>query len=96
MDPGTPGARIDKWRTNLRGAWLIMIDGTEVTAITDAQAAFARISSTGRPNCTLVLSHPDISPNISNCGLLIMATEDFSQITHNHLNPVSTFSTLAQ
>jgi hypothetical protein len=86
MDPGTPSARIDKWRTNLHGAWLILIDDIKVTTITDAQAAFAHISSTNRPNCMLVLSHPNISPNISNCGLPIMATEDFSQFTHNQLN----------
>jgi hypothetical protein len=78
MDPGTPSTRIDKLRTNLHGTWLILIDSTKVTTITDAQAAFACVSSTGRPDRTLVLSHPDISPNISNRGLSIMATDDFS------------------
>jgi hypothetical protein len=86
IDPGTPGARIDKWRKNLRGAWLILIDHTKVTTITDAQAAFARFSHTNRPDCTLFLSHPDISPNMSNCGLPKLATVDFSQFTHNQLN----------
>jgi hypothetical protein len=36
MDPGTPGARIDKWRTQLRGAWLISIAGTPVLTSEEA------------------------------------------------------------
>jgi hypothetical protein len=46
MDPGTPGAKVDKWWTHLRGAWLISIVGMPVHTVHDAQAAFASLSGT--------------------------------------------------
>jgi hypothetical protein len=86
MDPGTPGAKVDKWRTHLRGAWLTLIAGTPVHTIADTQAAFASLSGTNVLDCTLVFSHPEISPDILNRGVPIMSREDFSQFTHDQLN----------
>jgi hypothetical protein len=37
MAPGTPGAKVDRWRVNLRGAWLIKIGTTVVSTISEAQ-----------------------------------------------------------
>ena len=85
IDPSTPTARIDRWRTHLRGAWLISIDGTPVRNVAGVEAALVRPHSPPSP-CTLVFSHPDISPDISNRGLPIMSKEDFSQFTHDQLN----------
>ena len=85
IDPSTPAARIDRWRTHLRGAWLISVDGTPVHNVTDVEAALARQHSPTSP-CTLVFSHPEISPDISSRGLPIMSKEDFSQFTHDQLN----------
>ncbi len=73
MEPSTPGAKVDKWRTHLRGAWLISIDGIEVSTIAATQEAFAWLSETSHHTCTLVLSHPHISPDISNRGVPIMS-----------------------
>ncbi len=86
MAPSTPGARIPRWRTCLRGAWLIEIDGTPVSTIKDAQATFARLASHKTPSCTLLFSHPEVTPDISNKGIPIMSTSDFSQLTHDQLN----------
>jgi hypothetical protein len=86
MAPSTPGARVPRWRTRLRGAWLININGTPVSLISDAQAVFHQLSATCAPTCTLLFSHPEITPDISNKGLPIMSTSDFSQLTHNQLN----------
>jgi hypothetical protein len=84
MDTSTPGARIDKWRSQLRGAWLIIsIAGTPVHTFEEAQTAFASLS------CTLLFSHPEISPDISNRGVPIMSRSNFtnfSQYTHDQLN----------
>ena len=33
IDPGTPGARIPRWRTRIRGAWLIKINGTRINTL---------------------------------------------------------------
>jgi hypothetical protein len=86
MAPSTPGACIPQWRTRPQGAWLIQINGTTVSSIRDAQAIFACLASERTPTCTLLFSHPEITPNILNKGLPIMAKSDFSQFTHDQLN----------
>jgi len=86
MAPSTPGARVPRWRTRLRGAWLISINGTTVASITDAQAVFQQLSDVNSPGCTLLFSHPEIPPDISNKGLPVMSPSDFSQFTHDQLN----------
>ncbi len=83
MDPGTPGAKVDRWRTQLRGAWLVLIAVTPISTVTEAQAAFASLSGNNVLDCMLVFSHPKISPNISNRGVPIMSKEDFSQYMHD-------------
>jgi hypothetical protein len=83
MAPSTPDAPIPRWRTRIRGAWLITINGTPVSSISDAQAVFQQLSATRAPTCTLLFSHPEITPDISNKGLPIMSASNFSQFTHN-------------
>jgi hypothetical protein len=86
MAPRTPGARIPCWRTSIHGAWLININGTPVLLILDAQAVFQQLSATRAPTCTLLFFHPEITPDISNKGLPIISSSDFSQFTLNQLN----------
>jgi hypothetical protein len=86
MAPSTPGAQIPHWRTRIRGVWLITINGTSVSSISDAQGVFQQLSATGAPSCTLLFSHSEITPDISNKGLLILSSSDFSQFTHDQLN----------
>jgi hypothetical protein len=80
MAPGTPSARIARWRTHIRGAWLIQVDGTPVTSISEAKAVFTRLSHSNTPRCTLLFSHPEVNPDISNKGLPVMSTSDFLAI----------------
>jgi hypothetical protein len=86
MAPSTPGAYIPRWRTRLRSTWLIQIDDTPVNSIDDTNAMFEQLSTQRAPTCTLLFSHPEITPEISNKGLPIMSKSDFSQFTHNQLN----------
>ena len=86
MAPSTPGAHVPRWWTRIRGAWLININGTPVSTISDAQRVFHELSMDGSPSCTLLFSHPEVKPNISNKGLPIMSTSNFSQYTHDQLN----------
>ena len=89
MDAGTPGAKIDKWRTRLRGAWLESINGTTVSSVAEARAAFRSLSGPHVSDCTLLFRHPEVSPDISNRGVPIMSRNDFSnfsQFTHDQLN----------
>ncbi len=86
MDPSTPGACIPCWHARIRGAWLIEIDGTCVTTIADAQNVFCCLADANSCGCTLLFSHPELTPDISTTGLPIMSKSDFSQLTHNQLN----------
>jgi hypothetical protein len=37
MVPSTPGTRVPRWRTRLRGAWLLSVNGTPVQQLADVQ-----------------------------------------------------------
>jgi len=40
MDKGSPGARIDKWRSRIRGTWLVSIGDMVVSTLAEAHSAF--------------------------------------------------------
>ncbi len=86
MVPGTPGARIPRWRTQIRGAWLIAIDGTQLTTLADAQSIFCCLSHDHSRGCTLLFLHPEITPDIVTSSLPIMSKSDFPQLAHDQLN----------
>ncbi len=89
MDPGTPGARVDRWRTQLRGASLVSIAGVPVHTVEEAEAALTTLSGPSLLDCTLVFCHPKVFPDISNRGVPIMSRDDFaqfSQLTNDQLN----------
>ena len=86
IDRSTPGSRIPRWRTRLRGAWLIKINGISVSTIAAAQDVFRQISHANISRCSLLFSHPETPPDISSSGLPIMSKSDFSQLTHDQLN----------
>ncbi len=83
MTPSTPGAKIPRWRSRLKGAWLIKIGDNIVTTIEDAQLAFARESTTNPGHITLLFSHPEVCPDISYDGLPLMSSAPFFQHVHN-------------
>jgi hypothetical protein len=86
MEPSKPVARIPRWRTRLRGAWLIGINDTTISNLAEAESIFRHLSKTQARNCVLFFSHPEITPDILSKGLPIMSREDFSQLTHDQLN----------
>jgi hypothetical protein len=86
MDKSTPGARLNKWRSRLRGAWLVAIVDTPVSTLDQACSAFQQLSASGTPLCLLTFTHPEFSPDISHNGLPIISHDAFSQLTHDQLN----------
>ncbi len=86
MDKSTPGARINKWRTHIRGAWLVLVNKTSLSSIQDVQDAFATLYANQSTTCTLMFSHPDTSPDISHNGLPIISHKEFSHFTDDQLN----------
>jgi hypothetical protein len=96
MTPSSPGAKVDKWRIHLRGAWLIKISSSTVLTIAEAQAIFQALYDSGTPLVTLLFSHPELHQDIPNKGLPIILLAPFSQQTHDQLNRWWDFTTVAE
>ncbi len=86
MDSGMPGACTDKWRIQLHGAWLITIDGRSVLTIADVQHELSNAFANNLSLCTLLFSHPKVTPDTLNRSVPIMSKEDFTQYMHDQLN----------
>ena len=95
MAPSTPAAKIPRWRSRIKGAWLIKIGDKAVSSISDAQSAFAALDSAGITSVTLLFSHPEIRQDISHDGLPIISSAPFTQHIHDQLNNRWEFSTVA-
>jgi len=96
MQPGTPGAKIPRWRTRIRGAWLLKIGTHIIHSISDVRAAFSAIQAFGSTHISLLFAHPEIRPDISCRGLPIMSTPPlFTQQVHDQLNNRWEFSTVS-
>jgi hypothetical protein len=86
MVPSTPGAHISCWRTRLRGAWLLSVDGTPVNSIASVQQAFNSLSLSRASSCILLFAHPEISHGISNRGLPLLRRDQFTQQSIDQLS----------
>jgi len=95
MTPGTPAAKIPRWRSRLKGAWLIKIGHHTVTSIAQAHEAFAQLIADGTSNVTLLFSHPEIRQDISHDGLPFVSSAPFTQPIHDQMNHRWDFSTIA-
>jgi hypothetical protein len=95
MAPGTPGAKIPRWQSQLKGAWLIKVGNILVSFIADAQDAFTMAIALGSPFVTLLFSHPKIRQDISHDGLLIVSSAPFSQQVHDQMNKRWDFTIVA-
>ncbi len=86
MLPGTPRANIPRWRTQLRGAWLIKIGDSTITSIDDTWKAFQKLVNEGASLAILLFAHPEVRPDISRWGIPIVLSIPFSKLTHTQLN----------
>lgn len=86
MAPNSPGNKIYKWRTNVRGAWLMAIDNKQVTSISEVQSMIQQLCLSQAKSAVLTFAHPEVSRDISNNGLPIIHVEDLSQATLDQLN----------
>jgi hypothetical protein len=86
MKPSTPGAKIPRWHSCIKGAWLIKINDVLVSMIEDTQAAFKDASNKGVPFIWLLFSHPEFCPDVSHDGLPIVSLDPFSQQIHDQMN----------
>ncbi|KAL7545863.1 hypothetical protein ACHAWF_009219 [Thalassiosira exigua] len=86
MSPGTPGAKIPRWRSRIRGAWLRKVNGTAVSTIKEAHATFAAVVASDAISAVLTFSHPEIRHGLSRTGLPVLSREEFSQLTADQFN----------
>jgi hypothetical protein len=84
--PSTLGARIPHWRTRLRGAWLLSVNGTPVQTLADVHQAFHGLSLSQSASCILLFAHPKIPHGILNKGLPLLCCDQISQLSINQLS----------
>ncbi len=66
-----------------------------VSNITDASSAIVELQDAGVMTTNLLLAHPEIRPHLTHDGLPIAMSAPFSQTTHNQLNNIWEFTTVA-
>lgn len=95
MQPGTPAAKIPRWRTRICGAWLIKIGSHVIHSLADARLSISTLHASGSTHISLLFAHPEIRPDISHRGLpIVSSTPLFSQQVHDQLNNRWEFSTV--
>jgi hypothetical protein len=96
ISPSTPAAKIPRWHTQIKGAWLIKVGTAVITSIDEVHEAFPQHVISGNDSVTLLFSHPEIQPDISHDGLPIISSTPFHQHVHDQLNNRWDFSTVAE
>jgi hypothetical protein len=96
MAPNTPGAKIPRWRTRIKGAWLIKIGNNLVYTINDAQWAFHTLSTNGATTVMLLCLRSKIQPAISHDGLPIVSSIPFHQHIHDQKDHQWDFTIVAE
>eukprot|EP00804_Cyclotella_cryptica_P016939 CCRYP_001875-RA/>CCRYP_001875-RA protein AED:0.38 eAED:0.38 QI:0/0/0/1/0/0/3/0/857 len=69
IQPSTPAAKIRAWRSRLRHAWLIKVDGEEVTTEADIVRIMARLAASKSPTCTLLMAHSELKHGLVESGI---------------------------
>jgi hypothetical protein len=53
----TPAAKIRAWRSRLRGAWIIQVNGNPVSTIADLEHRLLECKTAGASSCTILMAH---------------------------------------
>ena len=86
MAPSTPDARVPRWHTRLRGAWLLSVNGTPVHTLAEAHQVFHNLYLRNAALCILLFAHPGISHMLSNKGLPLLHCNQIPQLSINQLS----------
>ena len=79
IKPGTCAAKIPRWRSECRGAWLKAINGKTVETLQDVNEAFEALLSEKAKTCEITLAHPEIKHGLTEDGI--------PQVNLDQLNP---------
>jgi hypothetical protein len=69
ISKGTLCAKIRNWRSQLKGAWLISINGSPVSTVAEVNSALDKSLRSENSHCTLLFSHPKIRHGLMNKGI---------------------------
>ena len=69
IDASTPAAKIRAWRSRIRGAWIIQINGTTITSITDVRRALLECARNKATTCTILMAHSAIRDGLVETGI---------------------------
>jgi hypothetical protein len=83
MAKGSPCAKLKDWRSRLKGAWLISVNGIPVQLVAVINTIFNDCLTSGIRECTLLFSHPYIRHGLTNEGI--------PQISLDQINPRDSF-----
>ena len=76
----SPAARIPRWRSRIRGAWLIAINGVQVSTIKEVETV---LLDAPRANCPLLFAHSEIQYGLTNGGIPMINSDQLN--TRHHL-----------
>ena len=69
IEASSPGARIPRWRSRLKQAWLRRINDTPVSSVDDVKSVLRKLNHAGTKKCSLLFSHPEIKHGLTNTGI---------------------------
>ena len=69
MKLSTPGSRIRAWKTRLRDAWLIAVNGVPVSTVRDVEAELLRAKQNEQKSCPLLFAHSAIRDGLVETGI---------------------------
>jgi hypothetical protein len=69
IEPGTPAARINRWRSRLRFAYILSINDIDIRTQTDIDQALATLRAAGTSVCDIRLTFDEIRNSLSASGL---------------------------
>ena len=95
ISQSTPGSHLHEWRSRIWDAWLIKIGDITVKLLKVVNTGFCSLETYKCPSATLLFSHPEIRPNLSQGKIPIVVPAPFSQNIHDQLNNRWEFSTVA-
>lgn len=86
MSKSTPGSRIPRWISRLKGACLLAVDGVKVKSVEEVHSVFRRLWNDGAKDCILLFAHHEVKNGLTNKGIPLL-TRDFLTLTDaNQLN----------
>ena len=86
INTSSPAARIPRWRTQLRGAWLIQVGDTTVHTHLDVRHALDLELSRNSKSCRLLFAHPEITHGLTNDGLPHLTHDMIPQLNIDQLS----------